>query len=868
MRNVLKSRLPTSIFTYSSFEYINLTIHRKNSELLRLIIIYRPQLSEQRQNTNNSFIREFASLMESVIPVNHSLLISGDFNYHFQKQDNTDYALKTFKDLIKSLNLVQHVLVPTHIAGNTLDLILTREFDNLLIELITFNYLPSDHSSIVCSLNIDKPPPETIQIKFREIQNINLENFRQDIYRSNLYINPPNTLDDLVDMYNSVLTGLIDKHAPLITRNVTARPNAQWFNNELRIKKRETRRLERKWKKSKLEVDHEILKCSAKEYSKMLNLAKYDFYRQRFQSTNPQQLWRQVNKILRPRNVKILPSLNIPDNDLAEKFADFFANKILNIILSINSQQPYTCLPNPTLNSEFLMFHPISSDLVESIISSSSTATCDLDPLPTSVLKLVSNAIAPIITSIINISFTTGIFPKSLKYAIILPLLKKSTLNPDSLSNYRPVSNLPFLGKTIERAAINQLNSYLNENHLSYKFQSAFREFFSTETALLRVVNDLLSALDNKREAILVLLDFSAAFDTLNHNTLLARLESHYGIKHSALNWFNSYLRDRQYSVSINGSHSRGSISSCGVPQGSVLGPLLFILYTAPMQSVLGNLKSMSYADDNQIYIELDPESPNTSIESANQCITRIHSWCESNSLKLNEPKTVILHIEPSHRHHRNINKFTIGQKSIDYSNLARNLGVQIDNNISLKPQVNAVVKSSFYEIFKLGKIKNLVSKNALYILTHALVSTKLDYCNSLYYNLPNSLIDKLQLVQNSAARLVANKRKREHIRPTLKSLHWLPVRQRIIYKILIITFKSLKYGKPEYINELLSPSPNSRLKNLLLPHIHSSYGHRSFSFSAPLEWNKIPSDIKNAKSVNTFKSKLKTHLFSIAFNN
>ena len=202
--------------------------------------------------------------------------------------------------------------------------------------------------------------------------------------------------------------------------------------------------------------------------------------------------------------------------------------------------------------------------------------------MPTSLLRQCLDEIAPYITDIVNASLETGLVPQSFKQAIVKPLLKNSGLDPDNLKNYRPVSNLPFVSKILEKVVLEQLSNHIARNGLQVCFQSAYRQHHSTETALLRIVNDLLQVIDKGKSTILTLLDLSAAFDTLDHDILLGRLRNTFGVSDTALNWFHSYLHERKQVVSIGRSQSKEQNILYGVPQGSVLGPVLFVLYTTP----------------------------------------------------------------------------------------------------------------------------------------------------------------------------------------------------------------------------------------------------------------------------------------------
>ena len=395
----------------------------------------------------------------------------------------------------------------------------------------------------------------------------------------------------------------------------------------------------------------------------------------------------------------------------------------------------------------------------------------------------------------------------------------------------------------------------------------------STETALLRIQNDLLTAVENKKVSALVLLDLSAAFDTIDHDILLYRLEHYFGLSGKALNFFRSYLINRSQSVLIGSSFSDSKLSTTGVPQGSVLGPLLFSMYTTPLSDFLIS-KGVSfhlYADDTQIYFSFPASELNSSLEYVNKVLFDLHNWFHSNKLSLNPSKTEFLLVGTKQQRlklqQQNTN-LSINSNTIVPSDTVRNLGVLFDQDLSYKKHISKICQVSFLHIRLLRQIRDHLDLNSAILLANALVSSRLDYCNSLFYGLPQATLLRLQRVQNSLARaVVPSTRRRDHITPVLKQLHWLPVARRIEFKIACLTFNLLNNLGPSYLSDLISfvPISNRRSSNkklLIVPFIKSMSGHRSFSFASPNIWNSLPQAIRECSNKASFRKMLKTHLF------
>ena len=874
-------KLPTNKPSFSSFEHLQAQLI-KDSIHFNIIVIYRPQPSKKNKTTFTQFIDDFSSLLQTLATQKGKLLILGDFNIHVERDDLDE--TKQLKALLDTHNLVQHVKTATHNSGHVLDLVISRPQECTVAKTIVANPQLSDHAAVTVFLPTTRPPLPRKTVTSRNYRRINIEELKKDINSSPLAKTLPSDPDELVKLYNSTLSDLIDKHAPLKTREVTIRPSAQWYSDDLHTIKLEKRKLERKWRKSRLEIDHQIFKSKKAEFSKAIRSAKRECIQEAISKSSQSQkmLFSQVNSLFNANNSPSVPS-NISPTELPDIFADFFISKIqkiqdgfANCDLEVSNADD---LEDVRLSGRSLhALSPTTQKEVRKIIVGSPSKSCSLDPIPTSLLKECLDELLPIITAICNSSLTSAHVPTPLKTAVITPILKKQNLDPDALGNYRPVSGLPFVSKILEKVVSARLKEHRVTNALYEPCQSAYRSGHSTETAVVKIADDVLRELDRGRCVFLVLLDLSAAFDTVSHQRLLRRLNVRFGLTGEALDWLSSYLNNRTQSVCVDGNMSSQKPLQCGVPQGSVLGPELFSDYSAPVMAIIRShgISGHCYADDTQLYAPFQPGIDESAVLTKLQAgIESLRVWMKSNQLKLNDQKTEFIVLGPAPLL-KNVStkNITVGGQLIPCSATVRNIGAHFDQHMAMDTQISKLCKTAWLNIFNISKIRQYLSKDQTQTLVHAYVTSRLDQFNALLYGLPQAKLDKLRRVQHAAARLISGAKKFDHITPIMQDLHWLPINYRVVFKILLLAFKALVTSKPVYLNDLLTiHTPGRELRSSSHPQLSipktkfTRFGDRSFSVAAPKLWNSLPNTITCCTTVPAFKTALKTHLFKQAYN-
>ena len=915
----LQTKNSTNLKRYKTFEYLE-CILKSEKGLLRFCNIYRRPYSKVHRFTKSQFLTEFEEYLTTLITKPGLPILLGDFNFHME--DQSDFYSTSLSNLLDQFCYKQNIPsnTSTQKQGGLLDLVLTC--DEISSNVSQFTVHPEGTSSdhYMVSFDLDCSPElckQTEKICYRNFNSIDIDKFKLDLMNSPLInvVNlpdEPENLDKIVDLYNEHLQKLMDIHCPLIHKTQKIKIGKDpWFDSELRELLRQCRAAERKWRKSQSITDKKLYKNLNKLYCHTLKLKRKVHTSASINNVkhNKRKLFKRLNKLM-GKERSVLPSSN-SDKDLAEDFSTYFSDKITKIRYDIDHEQEHNCAHLEDCNEccyqgdKLQQFQLLNQKDLLDLLPCMSNKFCCLDPIPTWLLMDCIVELGPVLLKIVNLSLQFGIFPNASKTAVIKPTVKDFKECTDSLTNYRPVSNISFISKLIEKAVLKQLNNHLEDNNLYCTSQSGYRHHHSCETLNIKSFDDMLKCMDEGYTVALLLLDMSAAFDTVDHSLLLQQLNENYGLTNSVLSWFENYLNNRTCSVHINETFSNIICLLFGVPQGSIVGPILFILYTKHIEHIAAKygLRVQLYADDTQLYVGFESMNNfdiNLCKERVENCLYEVKIWMCSKYLKLNEGKTKLLFLKKpytanSSHDAEDASNFSLSVCSSDIQEVdwikegeIKSLGLRLDPQLKMINHISYLKKFCFGQIMAWKRIGYLLTEDVKLMLVTQIILSKIDYNNAVLAGLPSYMIDGLQSIVNCALRFVYNVRWRDHISPYIMKSHILPVTHRVDYKICVLVFNCLNGLAPEYLQNLLKWNVPTRSATsdiirfdtnrqaprttqdpffLTIPNDFGNrtrYRSRTFSHYAPRIWNKLTFELRTCSNKETFKKELKTYFFNL----
>lgn len=469
------------------------------------------------------------------------------------------------------------------------------------------------------------------------------------------------------------------------------------------------------------------------------------------------------------------------------------------------------------------------------------------------------------LTISINTSIVTGSYPSLWKHALVTPAFKSGEF--DEVNNFRPISILPILSKILEKIISNQLMEHLETNYLLSNTQHGFRRNLSTETALMKVCDKIYDNIDRGKITLLTLCDLSKAFDSVSHEQLLKKLP----LINVDTFWFDQYLSNRTQSVKIENVVSGKLDVSFGVPQGSILGPILFLIFVNDMSQLATTCLLVQYADDSQFVHTGTVEEIHELIRDAESTLENVKLYFDRNGLMINANKTQCIFIG-SHQNIARIpenTKINFDGNVINPSIQVKNLGVHMDRHMRFDKHIDEVYKKTMGILMYLNRIKDRLNTNMRISVVQTLGLSLINYCIKIYGTANQTQIHRVQKLQNFAAKIAVGKvRKYDHATPHINTLKWLKIEQKYMYDIGLFIFKILNNQVPSWVLPLATIGTTSLIQtrqqhNLIIPRTSTLTGERNLAVRGPTLWNDLPISVREASNVNAFKNKVKNHYFN-----
>jgi hypothetical protein len=858
----------------------------RSSHTIFLLTIYRPPNTclEQYNNDIDNLLHE----LNKSVGMKNSLVVVGDFNIDLIKISQHKHTLNFFNILLAH-NLVPTITKPTRIT----------EFSSTLIDNIFITNHPfakfsftsgiiysdlSDHFPCFINLNLNSAeltnnynsnnPTAT-----RKYNSQNYAKFAQLLKLINWdkYNNWTNKSDvnAYFDFFHKEFSTIFDQAFPLIT-SIKANAKSQnrpWLTSAIINSCKTKNNLYIIYKKYPSLLNLTNYKNYNKKLQQCLRLAEQKHYLIKLQNTkdDTKAKWLLINQILNRNNLNSYPiSFTINNNTTTDKkliveaFNSYYINLGSSLATKIpsSSLSPYVSL-NPIHYTSAVFLPSTEQEIIAIINNLKNDSSPGWDNIPNSVLKFAKYFISGPLTHIVNCMIITGTFPNQLKIAKVIPCYKSG--DKSLITNYRPISILNSLSKIFEKVIVARLKSFIAKNNILYNFQFGFRENYSTNLALISYIDYITSAIDSGDKVASVFIDLSKAFDTLNHKILINKLNL-YGIRGQVLSLFASYLSNRKQYVQYHNQDSSLQIINCGVPQGSILGPILFLLYINDIYKCSSLLKLILFADDTTLSFKHKNIDELTKI--LNVEINKISEWMRVNKLSINISKTFYILFRPSLKLSNNI-KLAIDGCEIHKVSHLKFLGIFIDDKLSWKIHIKHLESKVSSLIGILSKIRFKINIETSNLIYDGLIISQLNYCNVLWASGYKTTINKLETLQARALR-ICNRLDYKLSKPkTFALLNRLSLSQLNKLNILKFVYQTIKgYSlnifKDFYITNKDKSHHITRLQNnIFIPHIKTNFRKLFVVYTGCILWNKLPDSVKSITSSCSFKIEIKKLLLS-----
>ena len=851
-----------------------LWVQVKTKTSFMLGVIYRADYTELLNDDDGE--SKIEENIRKACEISDSLIITGDFN--IDMLDPLHKNAQRLSNIYTTYGLTQQINKATRIDKNTfkptvIDHIWANKESKIIKSCGTFIGL-SDHLGIYMKLNRSKPPQPKTTVHFRNYKNYNVESFCTQLKRNLDASSIQEHLDrsdinaateDLI----TIIQNTTELHAPMKQIKVSSeRKNIPWFSTDLKEMIMTKNELLQDYFCHGLEVYKQRIKTLSNKITSLKRTLKQNYVTEQIEKAqgDPQKYWKVMNIITNRTKTKEVIEPDMMTQDKANQCNKFFAT------IGIEIQKKIGIIPETVENSRInhvnkktFKFTEVTETDVEKLIDKirSDVAIGD-DKIGAKIIKDIKHTISPILTKIINKGYETNTFPNCMKKAIIRAIHKKESTN--DISNYRPISILSTLSKVFERSAVNQLVKYLEVNKLLCNNQHAYRQLHSTVTCLAEELNHIYQLIDVKRFTAIVSLDLSKAFDSIDHQLILKKLYN-LGLERTAVLWIESYLTDRKQITKFKNFTSKEETVSSGIPQGSIMGPLLFLCFTNDLASEFTEeAKMIGYADDTQLVVNAKNIAQ---LKRRIEHVIKIaQTWYNNNGMKNNISKTEILVLNPGRKNnHIQINVIDEGEQIVLKSQPHITvLGVIIDSKLTWANQVNSVKKKAMNVTRNVHRINHLLQMEHKMKLYNAIISPQFNYADIIWGGCLKKDSQSLQRVQNFAAKSITGHRKYDSATNSLNQLNLLNLQQRRNIHETVFIHKALLLKNTPNINDQYQKyisTANTRLakqRKLKTPAHKTTIFEKSPLYRTIKSWNNCPPDLPFS-SIKQHKALLQKHL-------
>ncbi|MCG8046167.1 MAG: reverse transcriptase domain-containing protein [Candidatus Thiodiazotropha endolucinida] len=820
-------------------------------------------------NSPNAVLSSFEDSIGLAFDSNiQNILLTGDFNLDTLKE--TSY--RKIIDLCRQFNLEQLINEPTHFTENSssvIDLILTSNKNTVILSGVGEPFLEQNiryHCPTYCVLNFTKPTTPCFKRKIYLFDRGNYQTFSNDLIDTDWNTLKSNDIDTYAENITNRITSLTNKHIPNKLIKVR-QSDPSWLTNNIKKLLRKKKRLYDKYKKSKNPNHWDTYKRFRNHVTSELRKSKQNQIDKLSEKlvnpdTGQKDWWKTLKGFIKPDQTNTLPPLSKDgtiysnDSDKASILNDFFRDQTL--LDESRATLPQT-KPLPTYKIESIITTP---EEVESTLKSLPLGKATgPDLINNRILKNLAHPLSFPFCDLFNFSLNQGLVPKLWKQANVSPIHKKN--DPSDVSNYRPISLLSTVGKVLEKIVHKHLFNFLNEHHVITTLQSGFVPGDSTVNQLVDIYNTFCKALDEGKEVRAIFCDISKAFDRVWHKGLLYKLETK-GVSGSLLSWFTDYLNGRLQRVVLPGGSSAWTPIKAGVPQGSILGPIMFLLY---INDIVENIDSSIrlFADDTSLYIVVD--DPIQAAESLNSDLEKVSRWAKQWLVTFNPAKSESILFS------RKVNKpyhppVLMDQTQINEVSSHKHLGIIFSNDCSWHDHIEHIKTKAWARINVMRKLKFKLDRKSLQTIYFSFIRPLLEYADIVWNNCAQYESNELEKIQNEAARIVTGATKLASIDSLLLETGWETLSSRRNKHKITFFYKMKNDLSPDYLCSLVPPTigstssyPLRNANNLRILHTHSQLYYNSFLPSAVREWNDLPEPTRNSPSLNIFKSRINSNI-------